>query len=194
MRRMWPRLGQSSFTTKWIVATLTCSIVAALDGGWLARWLALTPSYVWRGQVWRLVSWPLVEVGPMELVLTCVAIYKFGGDLSVRWGDRRLRRFVLEIVVAASTVTCLLSALTGHFVFRCGGWAIGDMLLIAWARQFPTRSVRLYGMITLRGRDLIGLTVAIAVLFAIYIGPVAMAPELVACFGAALYPKSLLRR
>ena len=191
---MWPRVGQSSFTTKWIVATLTCSIIATLDGGWLARLFALAPTYVWRGQVWRLVSWPLVEVGPMQLVLTCLAIYKFGSDLAVRWGERRLRRFVLEIVIGASVVTCVLSAVSGHFVFRCGGWAMGDMLLIAWARQFPTRAVNVYGIITLRGRDLITLTVAVSVIFAIYVGPVTMAPELVACFGTALYPRSLLGR
>src|SRR5437879_5949077 len=118
MPLMWPRLGQSNTTTKWIVATLTCSIIAVLDGGWLARWFALAPSYVWRGQVWRLVTWPLVEIGPMQLVLTCLAIYKFGGDLAVSWGERRVHRFVLEIVIAAGIVTCLLAALTNHFVFR----------------------------------------------------------------------------
>lgn len=188
---MW---RQSSFTTKWIVATLTCSIVAALDGGWLARLFALAPSYVWRGHVWRLVTWPLVEIGPLQLVLTCLAIFKFGSDLEVRWGARRLRRFVVEIVLAAGIVTCLLSALTGHFVFRCGGWAMSDVVLIAWARQFPTRAVNVYGIITLRGRDLVKLTVAVSVIYAIYVGPVTMAPELVACVGTALYPKSLLRR
>lgn len=180
--------------SRWIVVTLVASIVAILDGGFVMEWASLAPARVWHGELWRLVTWPLVEIGPMQLVLTCLAIYKFGGDLAVSWGERRLRRFVLEIVIAAGIVTCLLAALTGHFVFRCGGWAIGDLLLIAWARQFPTRSVRLYGIVTLRGRDLVVLTLAVAVIFAIYVGPVTMAPELVACLGAAGYPKSLIRR
>jgi membrane associated rhomboid family serine protease len=191
---MWPRLGSSSFTTKWIVATLACSIVAVLDGGWLARWFALSPSHIWHGQVWRLVTWPLVEPGPLSLVITCVSIYKFGGELAVRWGDRRLQRFVAEIVILASVVTCLLSAVTGHFVFRLGGWAMTDALVIAWARQFPTRALVVYGLITVRGRDLIRLTIAVAILYALYVSPVAMAPELVACLAAAGYPKSWLRR
>jgi membrane associated rhomboid family serine protease len=191
---MWPRLGQSTFTTRWIVATLACSIIAALDGGWLARWFALAPTRVWRGEIWRLVTWVLVEPGPISLVLTCVAIYKFGGELVVRWGDRRLRRFIVEIVLAAGVVTCLLSALTGHFVFRVGGWAVSDALVIAWARQFPERALVVYGLVTVRGRDLVRLTVAVSIIYALYVSPVVMAPELVACIAAAAYPKSLLRR
>ncbi|HTL33058.1 MAG TPA: rhomboid family intramembrane serine protease [Kofleriaceae bacterium] len=191
---MWPRLGSSSFTTRWIVATLACSIISTLDGGWIARWFALAPSRIWTGQVWRLVTWPLVEPGPMQLVFTCIVIYKMGGDLAVRWGDRRLRRFVVEVALAAGVGTCVLSAVTGHFVFRLGGWAMADAIVIAWARQFPQRAMLVYGVLTLRGRDLIRLTLAVAVLFAIYVGPVAMAPELIACFVAAAYPRSLLNR
>jgi hypothetical protein len=45
-----------------------------------------------------------------------------------------------------------------------------------------------------RGRDLIRLTVAVAILYALYVSPVVMAPELIACLAAAGYPKSWLRR
>jgi membrane associated rhomboid family serine protease len=192
---MWPRLGSSKLVERWIIATLGISIVAALDGGIVASWLGLAPARVWRGEVWRLVTWPLVEVGPLQLVLTCAAIYKFGGELAVRWGDRRLRRFVLEIVLAASLVTCILAALTGaSWLFRLGGWAVSDLLVIAWARQFPGAVLNIQGMLRLSGRGLIQFTVGVAILFALFAGPVVMAPELVACLAAALYPQGWLRR
>ncbi len=191
---MWPRLGASKLVDRWIVITLAASIVAALDGGWLARWAALIPSEIWRGQVWRLVTWPLIEVGPMAIVTTCLVIYKFGGELSTLWGDRRLLRFMVQIVVVASVVTLLLATVTGQYVFRLGGWAIDDALVIAWARQYPTRGIQLYGLVTLSGRQLIGITIGITVLYAVYVGPVAVAPELVACAAAYFYPTSLLRR
>src|SRR3954462_2358643 len=171
---MWPRLGSSSFVTKWLTATLVASIISALGGGWLASWTALIPSRILHGEIWRLVTWPLIEHDPLSLIFTCVAIFKFGGDLAVNWGDRRLQRFVLELVIASAVLTCLLAAVSGKlYICRWGGWAMTEGLLIAWARQFPTRSVRLYsGMLTLRGRDLIMITLATAVLFAIYYGPV----------------------
>lgn len=181
--------------TRWIAVTIVASIIAAVDGGWLASWTALCPDRIWHGQVWRLVTWPFIEVGPWSLIVTCVIIYKLGGELAVRWGDRRLRRFMLEIVIGAAAVTCVVDALARTHLQRFGGWVIDDVLVIAWARQFPSAGLRLYyGLLTLRGRELVAITVATAVLFAIYLGPVYMAPELAACAAAALYPTGWLRR
>jgi membrane associated rhomboid family serine protease len=192
---MWPRFGSSKLVERWIVATLAVSIVAALDGGFTSSWLGLAPSLVWRGQVWRLITWPFVERGPLQLVLTCAAIYKFGGELAVRWGDRRLRRFVLQVVLAAAVVTCVLAALTGaRGVFRLGGWAVADLLVIAWARQFPGAVLQLYGLLQLSGASLVRFTLGVAIVFALFVGPVYMAPELVACAAAALYPREWLHR
>ena len=92
-------------------------------------------------------------------------------------------------------VTCILAALAGvTYMHRLGGWAVTEALVIAWARQFPDRGLVLYGLVALRGRQLVQLTVGGALLFAVFYGPLAMAPELVACFGAAMYPRGLLQR
>ena len=180
---------------QWLTLTLGASIFAWLDGGWLARWTCLAPSRVFHGEVWRLVTWPFVELGPIGLVLTCVAIYKFGGELAVRWGDRRLRRFMVEVTLAAAAVACVLALVGGQTQMAwLGGWAISDVLVIAWARQFPERPLVVYGLLTLSGQQLINLTVAVTALFALRDGIVATAPELAACAIAALYPIQLLRR
>lgn len=191
----WPRLGSSKLISRWLLVTIVASIFAAVDGGWLASWMALAPERVWHGQVWRLFTWPFVQLGPISLVFACVVIYKLGGDLAVRWGDRRLRRFMLQIVIAAGVGTCLLAAVAhATWLQRIGGWAVSDVIVIAWARQFPEQPLVLYGLLVLRGRQLVRLTVAVAILFAIFWGPVVMAPELLACAAAAAYPRSLLRR
>jgi membrane associated rhomboid family serine protease len=185
----------SKLVNRWLVLTLVVSIVAALDGGWIVSWAALSPSRVWSGEVWRLVTWPLVETGVLSLVITCAAIYKFGGELAERWGDQRLFRFVRQIVLSAAVVTCIVGIIPGlGYVHRLGGWAITEALVIAWARQFPDRTLSLYGLVAFRGKELVQLTLAIAVLFAIFHGVVASAPELVACAAAALYPRSWMRR
>lgn len=189
------RLGSRTLVTRWIVITIAASLVAVLDGGYLAQAFALVPERIWRGEIWRLVSWPLIELGPMSLVLTCVAVYKFGGELATRWGDRRLARFMFELVLVAGVATCVLAAIAGQgHVTRLGGWAVGEALVIAWARQFPNATLILYGVLTLHGRNLIAVTIGVAVLFALYLGPVAMAPELVACVFAASYPPRWLHR
>ena len=97
---MLPRIGSSKLVSSWILLTLGVSIFSMLDGGWLFRWTALAPDEIWHGQIWRLGTWALIQVGPLGLILTCVSIYKFGGELAPRWGERRLRRFVIQIVLA----------------------------------------------------------------------------------------------
>jgi membrane associated rhomboid family serine protease len=192
---MLPRFGSSKLVTRWISITIAASLVAILDGGWLASWASLAPDRILHGQVWRLVTWPLIEPGPLGLILTCVAIYKFGSDLAVRWGDRRLRRFVAQIVIASAVVTCLLAAIAGGGYFeRLGGWAVSDVLVIAWARQFPQQTLVVYGLLQLRGQQLVNLTIAVAVVYALRYGLIVMAPELLACAAAAAYPKAWLMR
>ena len=97
-------------------------------------------------------------------------------------------------MVAAATVTCLLALAAGRsHIVRSGGWAISDALVIAWARQFPRGTVVLYGLLVLRGRDLIAVTIAATALFALAFGPVSMGPELCACLFTAAYPRARLR-
>lgn len=189
-----PRFGSSKLVTNWVIVTLCVSIVAWVDGRF-AAWLALIPSRVVQFEVWRLFTWPFAEAGPMALILTCASIFKFGGELAPRWGDRRLQRYATEVLIAAGVITCVVALVTGHrFLVRTGGWAVADMLVIAWARQYPERRLVLYGMIELSGQRLIQITIGTSVLFALYFGPIAMAPELSACAIAALYPRDRLAR
>lgn len=191
---MLPRLGTSKLVSEWMLVTVVASIIAALDGGFIARWTALIPSRVLHGEIWRLVTWPFVEPAPFGLILTVLAIYRFGSDISSRWGDRRLQRFMTHVLLAAAVATCALALLGGQrYLHHLGGWAVADALVIAWALQFPERSLTLYGLVTLSGRSLITVTIAINVVYAIYAGPLAVAPELAACAAAFAYPQRWLR-
>lgn len=193
---MFPRLGSSKLVSTWIAVTLGASIVAAVDGGWLARWAAFAPSRIWRGEVWRLATWAFVEPGALGLVLTCASIYKFGGELASRWGDRRLQRFMIEVLGGAAVVTTLLALVVGDawYMHRLGGWAVGNALVIAWARQYPERCLALYGLLQLQGQRLIVVVIAITGLFAIFRGVFPMTLELLVCAAAYWYPAARLAR
>jgi hypothetical protein len=193
---MFPRLGSSKLVSTWITITLVASIFAVVDGGLLDEWASLSPSRIWRGELWRLVTWVFVESGPLGLVLTCACIYKFGGELVPRWGDARLRRFLVEVLGGAAVATTLLALISGDAwsMHRLGGWSVGDALVIAWARQYPQRPLVLYGLLVLSGRNLIAVIIAINVVFAIFGGPFAMALELFVCAAAYWYPTARLVR
>jgi len=192
---MLPRIGSSKLISTWIWLTLLVSIVAAVSG-WVMGWAALAPARIWRGEVWRLVTWVFVEPGPLALIVTCASIYKFGGELAPRWGERRLRRFLIEILGGTAVVTALLGLIipaVWHARYL-GGWAVCDVLVIAWARQYPDSVLVLYGLLRLNGRNLITVVIAITCAYALFAGPLAMAPELVACAAAYSYPGTWLAR
>jgi len=186
-----PDPGTSKFGARWMIALVACSVIAAVDGGYLMRWLALSPIKVVHGQVWRLLTWPLVDLSGLTLILTCIAIGKFGDALSGGWGERRLQRYAIQIAVGAGLVTVAAAALTGGwYMSRLGGWAMCNALVIGYARQYPRERVDLYGL-KLAGGALIALVASISVGFAVYSGVVGRMPELAACALALLYPRGL---
>lgn len=179
---MLPRLGTSKLISTWIWITIATTLLAAVVPG-VAWWLALSPDRVWHGEVWRLVTWVFLHGGPMLLVWSCIVIYRIGDDLVGRWGERGLARFLIKVLGGAALVTCGLAWLSDtvwHHMQRCG-FAVGDALVIAWARQFPNRVLRLQGLLDVYGRNLILITVAITCAHAIFYGPLAMIPELATC-------------
>jgi membrane associated rhomboid family serine protease len=157
-----------------IGATLVSSILAAqLAGFGLA--IALVPGYVLQGQVWRLVSWVFVEPDPLGLIFAGLALYWFGRDLVRVWGAARFLGAYVGLAAVAAAITCAAAfaspvLMGARFV---GAWPIVSGLIIAWACVFPTRSMLLYFVIPLQGRNLIYATLAGTLLFALLGGSLA---------------------
>jgi len=181
-------------TTVLVSLTLALSLLSAIDGGMWYR-LALIPDAVWRGQIWRLVTWPFVIGHPLTLLFTCVALYVFGSDLAVTWGTRRYLLTATTVVLVAGTGTCLISLLVpaARGLPYLGGMALADALVIVWARQFPDQPVMAYFVLLVRGPALVAVVVAATLVFAAYLGVTWMMPELLAV-AAALFLSSRARR
>lgn len=168
-----------------IAVTVVASLAAVIDaraGGDLYRQLALIPEDVWRGEVWRLVTWTFVETGALPLAFGCATIYVFGSDLVAAWGTSRLARYLVLVMLAAGVGTTVVSAgiEDARWYPHLAGWALGDALVIAWALEFPGRSVRLYYMIDVGGPTLAYGTLGLTVLFAVFHAVTPFLPELFA--------------
>ena len=170
-------------TTWWIAITAATSIVAAIEGGGLALRLALVPRLVWRGELWRLVTWPFVIPGALGLVFTCIAIYFFGSPLLSVWGARKLRRFILGTILIGGVGTCLVAPVVpiAWWYPHLGGMALTDALVIAWALQFPDARLRIYGLVEVGGPTLAYGTVMVTGLLVLFSSLAPFLPELLAC-------------
>jgi membrane associated rhomboid family serine protease len=164
----------------------------------LFDFVPLVPEDVWRGQVWRLVTWTFVEPSPIALIFSCLFIYWFGRDLADLWGSPRFLKVFGAIILAASVLTCLVALVdrAAMPLTHLGSWALTAAMTVGWGLTFPDRVVRIYFILPIRGYWLAWLTCAITVIYAVYSGWEHFLPELFAEAGilAWIYRSSLSAR
>jgi membrane associated rhomboid family serine protease len=164
------------------VVSIAGAIEARNGAAWLMGYGVLVPLAVWRGEVWRLVTWPLLESSPLGLLFACLTLYWFGGDLARSWGGARFLAFYFGVAAAAATVTCLLSLAwqSLRFIPQAGAWAVLDGAIVAWGLLYPGRELRLYGVLRMTGRHMVWLTFGLTVLFALFQGLAPFVPHFAA--------------
>jgi membrane associated rhomboid family serine protease len=151
----------------------------------LASAAVLAPELVKRGELWRLVTWPLVQDDPFSLIFVGFMLWTLGQQLSYAWSERHFVLRFLGYTIGAGVGTTLLS-----FVFESassphlGGWPVVNALIIAWAMLFPDRQVNIWGVLPVTGRTLALLVLGGTVLAVVMSGKLhgfgGFAPHLVA--------------
>jgi membrane associated rhomboid family serine protease len=168
-----------------VIATASATILGVLMQHArfpLIALLDLQPESVFRGELWRLVTWTFLELNPLGLIFACLLLAWLGRDLSAAWGHWRFVGVYLGFAAAVGVTTCLIGLLLPAVreLSYATAWAMGDALLIAWATHFPTRQILLYFVLPIGGRNLIVLTIAGTALFALFSHPIYYVPHFVA--------------
>jgi membrane associated rhomboid family serine protease len=167
-----------------IIAVASIAGVVTARQGWphlLGNGL-LSVGAVWRGQLWRLVTFALLETSPVSLIFSCFMLYWFGGDLARLWGARRLLGLFVGLAAATGALTCLIAQSWTDLAHRsfAGAGPVVNGLAIAWGFMFPAREIRLFYVLRLTGRRLILVIVGLTVLFALFYGIAEFVPEFAA--------------
>jgi membrane associated rhomboid family serine protease len=120
-----------------IVATVVVSLVAAVGGRsglGLQQVLLLDTGAVWQGEVWRLITWVLVEDSPLNLLFGGLVLFWFGRDLVEAWGERRFLLTYFAVPAVAGVLTSLLALpWPGLDAYRFAGfWVALEALVVAW--------------------------------------------------------------
>jgi membrane associated rhomboid family serine protease len=168
-----------------IAATVAVSLAAVVgerNGLPLLQLFVLAPQSVWGGEVWRLVTWALVETEPLNLLFGGLVLFWFGRDLVEAWGERRFLATYFGIAAAAGALTCLTAlAWPALLTIRFTGlWAAVDAVIVAWALLHPFRQILLFFALPVSGKTLLWITVGGTVLFALFTGVDAFVPHLLA--------------
>ena len=145
--RPWFHVGKVPVTSTVLlvgVFTLSMVLVAVLQGAGADRLLSALPLVtpaVWHGQVWRLLTWPLVNVPSIWFVLSMLMLYWFGREVERVLGRVGLLRFAGGVAAALVLVTLVLPGGT-----LAGSDLLGFGIFLAFAIMHPGVPTILFGL------------------------------------------------
>ena len=168
-----------------IVATVLTSLASAVGGRNglpLHQFLLFDTGAGWRGELWRLVTWVLVETEPLNLLFGGLVLYWFGRDLCDAWGERRFLLSYFAFPAVAAVLTSLLSlALPVLDAYRLPGfWVALNALVVSWGLLHPFRQILLFFAVPVSGKALVWVTVGGTLLFGLFNGITGFVPHLLA--------------
>lgn len=112
----WFRVGNVEVTTTVLVTALAAIsfFIYAIDKT-LLEGLVLFPSDVRSGQVWRLLTWPLVNPPSIWNLITLAIFWWFGRDLEAQMGRVRFLWFLLAMTLGGGLLATLLNVALAEF-------------------------------------------------------------------------------
>src|SRR5579872_4634590 len=118
--------------------------------GLVASWLNLNVEKVCQGQVWRLVSYAFLHVGPWHIFFNMWALWIFGKEMEELYGPREFLAFYLLGGLAGGilfTLTSLPAYLAGHGHEVAGAMGASGAVVAAMvlcAIHYPTKVIQLF--------------------------------------------------
>ena len=112
----------------------------------------LIPAYVLHGAIWQLVTYSFLHLGFFHLFFNMLALWMFGSQFEIEWGERRFLEFYFFCVVGAAISTMIVgyAGLSMLKLAVTGGWgSVGFFAGIAHVIDTPTvgASGGIYGLL-----------------------------------------------
>jgi membrane associated rhomboid family serine protease len=138
-----------------LIGIVALFVIQMIEGQWLElgtkrlTWLKVDPAHylvlfprlvLERFQVWRLLTWPLVQIAdPSGLFWASLGLYFFGTDLEQTYGTRRFVLFTLLAVFLSGVVATLYGRVHSSFYTLpvLGVAPFGFVVTAAWGATFP---------------------------------------------------------
>lgn len=155
----WRRLGP-----------VTRALLLLTAGGYLASFslpvralLVTAPPLVARGEVWRLLTYPIVNLGIVNVVLLLLFLWFTSPELESDLGSASFAAFLAAATIAGSAASTALSLLWPG-AGMASGYGIGGPLsaiVVSWALLGPSLPLRYFGVVPLTRRGFAVVTLVI---------------------------------
>ena len=108
------------------------------------EWLGLNPSLVWKGQVWRALTFELTSVSVLSWAINLFWLATLINILRNDWTSLRL--WIFCFISAMGAAIPLLLIFHQADVYFTGGWAVVCALLLAWERFYRHERIIMLGL------------------------------------------------
>lgn len=144
----WFRAGRYDLTTVDIMTALAVfsMFVWRLANGFWSNFFFSTPG-VKSGEVWRLVTWPVIEQPDFFVIISLVFFWSFGQQLEALFGKSKFVIWVLAVAIIPGVVTTAFSVLSPQLdtgeaglgaIFLAGIWVYaGTYPNVRWFEVVP---------------------------------------------------------
>ncbi|MFH1812113.1 MAG: rhomboid family intramembrane serine protease [Pseudomonadota bacterium] len=139
--------------------------------------LALSPSAIVDFKVWTLLTYAFVHSlqDVFHLLFNLLLLFFFGPALEQRWGTRRFVIFYAMGALGGAALFLAFNVLVGNEARVVGASGAVLAALVAWGLIYPNIPVYFFGILPLRGKHLILITIGIELLMAVSQTPVSSA-------------------
>ncbi len=142
----WRRLPPVTRATLVLAAS---GYLAALFPAVPAGLLTAVPDRIWPGlELWRLVTYPVVNVGIVSILFGLLLLWSFGAELEPEWGSRRYALFLLLATLSGGVLGTAAAFLFGGG-FGAGYGLAGPLtaVIVAWTLEGPSRPTNFFGVL-----------------------------------------------
>jgi membrane associated rhomboid family serine protease len=113
-------------------------------------------------QLWRLVTYPLINVGIVSVLFDLLLLWSFGSELEPTWGSRAYALFLVVVTITAGILgVASVFALNSEFGAGYGFAGPITAVIFAWMLEAPNAPTSFFGILpmTRKGFALIALVV-----------------------------------
>lgn len=167
LERKFGRFGIPNLSLYLIICYIVGYVFMYMQPG-ILQFLALDPYYIFKGQVWRIVTWILIppESFSVFTVVMLFFYYSLGTTLERTWGAFRYTLYILTGIAATVVGAFLLYFIVGAPLFYTAPFStyyINMSIFLAFAVAYPNMQVLLYFIIPIKVKWM-------GILYAVFIG------------------------
>lgn len=122
--------------------------------------LSLEPYYIFKGQIWRLITWIIIPTGASNIFFTLIMLffyYSIGTNLEKIWGDFKFNLYIFGGIFFTNMAAILLYFILGsqtNFLLSMSGlfsaYYINLSLFLAFALTYPEHEILLMFVIPVK--------------------------------------------